>query len=329
MPPIDETSAPSQFSDPTGEIPEGFDTDAALSAIEAGGTYEQPAPAPTGGTPDHSTTKPPGAQAEPGAAQAPSPAESAAPAQQFKINVRGQEITVAANDPRLSQWLAQGYTVAQDRASFNQERQAWQAEKQRYESQYGPIDKFVRENPDFWDHVTQSWQQRQQMGALHGVDPSNPLAQELIALRESIRPVQDFVKQTQEQQIAQQRAQEDSALDQEIQSIRDKFKDLDWATPDEKGRTLELRVLEHAQAIGAKSFDLAFKHLLHDELVKRSAEQAKQAALADFQKQKKAGIVGVSPSPSKGTQGGERVKHRNMEDAYQAALEEIGLGRGA
>jgi hypothetical protein len=75
------------------------------------------------------------------------------------------------------------------------------------------------------------------------------------------------------EQAAQKSA--DEKLAQEVQSIREKYKDIDMDSPDENGKSLEAKVLEHAEANGIPSFKAAFNDFYQDQLIARAEAQAK------------------------------------------------------
>ena len=123
---------------------------------------------------------------------------------------------------------------------------------------------------------------------------------------------------------------QDQALDQEVQSIREKHADLDWNTLDENGKHLELRVLEHAQANGISSFKAAFRDLLHDDLISRAASQGKLAIAKGIQNRSKLGVLGESPTPQKGMPTPNRnMRTTSYEDLEADIREEIRRGNFA
>lgn len=55
----------------------------------------------------------------------------------------------------------------------------------------------------------------------------------------------------------------DRELEKEIKDVERAYKHLDFRTPDENGKSIEYKVLEHAQAWGIPSFKVAFKDWYH------------------------------------------------------------------
>lgn len=304
------------FQEPTGQIDAGFDADAAFDAIESGGSYEGVE------QPEQSNAQQgveDALQADKTQAQ---PPQTVPAAQELKFKWNGQEITVPANDPRLTQWASQGYDYAQKMQAFNQERAQLEQQLQAKYAQYQPIDEYVQQNPQFWDHVLKTYEQQQ----MQGLDPADPVQKQILELKEQLKPVGEFIKQSEQAKLTQQREAEDQALNAEIQSIREQYKDLDWAGVDASGKSLEVRILEHAAANKLSSFKVAARDLLHDDLMKKAEERAKEAVMKDIQSKRKAGLLGTTPAPTKGIRDAENIKNKSWDQLYTEALEDL---RGA
>lgn len=303
----DQSSAPAQDLGGSDDI----NVDQLLSEIDAGsGAPEIPmtaGDAPT--TPEEPT---------PTQASAPAPAPAA---QDFEFTWNGKQIKAPITDPRIKQWASQGYDYAQKIAEFNKQKQDFEPLAKRF----GEVDAYIKENPEWWNHVQQAWETREQQAAPQ-VDPNNPFAQELHKIKSEFTELKQFKDQTlteRQQQIAQQ---EDQALEGEIKSIQEKYPDLDLSAVDESGKTLEFRVLDHAMKNGIKSFRAAFLDLNHEDLLKRAEERGKSAVTKDIQAKKKAGLLGTTSTPTKGVQDAQNHRNKSYDQLMHEALEEI---RGA
>lgn len=252
----------------------------------------------------------------------PKAAGAQAPAQEYEITVQGKKIRAPLD--KLLQWAGQGYNQPQVLQKFNQEKQAWESQRQQWEKQYSPyrqIDDWATKNPDKWQQLQQMWQSQAQGGAAQtnpAAQPA-PLPPEFQQMREQVGQLTEFFQ-------TQQQKQEDDALDREVQSIREKYKDLDWDSPDENGKSLEFKVLEHAKANGIAKFGTAFKDFYHDELISRAEAKAQQSVSQNIQKKTKLGILGESPIPQSKRQSfsqPKNIKQTSYEDLAAEALEEI------
>lgn len=286
------------FGEPTGNI-EGIDADQLLNQIEG---QEGP-------------SAPQDSQAEPAAPSTPS---------EFEFDWNGKQIKVPYTDPRLKQWVQQGYDYPQRMAELNQARTKWEQERQEFENKVSPyktIDEYARQNPEWWAYVENQWQSRQQQGA---AQPGSPIDPEI---KNQLKELSEFKKSIEEERAIQQRQKEDSVLDQEVKSIREQYKNLDWDTLDPKtGYTLEQRILDHAMQNGIKSFRAAFRDYNHENLLRLEKERALEGYTKENQKRTKLGLLGSSPTPLKGIRPAENVKTKSYDDLFREAKEELGIG---
>lgn len=253
-----------------------------------------------------------GAPAAVPAATTPATPETPAPGLEYEFTANGKPVKVPASDPRVAQWLRQGYDYNQRMAEFKTQQAEIEqraAKAAEFEKRYGEVDKYIAQNPGWWDHVQASWQQRAAM------DPNSPIAAELNQLKATVEEVKGFKTQLEQERDAQIKAQEDQALDSEIKSLRESYPDIDFSAADPEGKTLEARVLEHAVKTRATSFRMAFRDLHHEHLVKREAEKAKELVIKDIQAKKKQGFLGTSPVPRKGV-----TESNNRDQSYYDAM---------
>jgi hypothetical protein len=129
------------FNEPTGQI-DGIDADALLNQIESGGQVEPAAP----------TAK------EPAAAQEPV-------AQDFEFDYGEKKIKVPYSDPRLKQWAVTGYGWREQAEALRQEQEKFAQERAKYEqesAQYKAINQYAIENPGWFEHILDAWNNRKQ-----------------------------------------------------------------------------------------------------------------------------------------------------------------------
>jgi len=220
-----------------------------------------------------------------------------------------------------------GHDYAQKMAEFNRQRESFGEEyklSQQLKEQFGPVDEWVRSNPDKWEKL-QAVIQAEKSGHAD-LDVNHPLFQELQSLKkqlnESIMPT---IQQMNEEKTRIKYEAEDKTLSDEIQSIQEKYKDLDWALQDEFGRSREMRVLKHASENGFKTFKSAFFDLYHDDLEKRAEERGKGSVQNDRLRQAKTGLLGKTQAPTQGLSKASNTKNKSYNDLTREALEELGL----
>lgn len=250
---------------------------------------------------------------------APTPAQTAQ-AEEYSLTVGGKEIK--ATRDKLLRWAQQGYDAPTKIGNLMKEIDSWKKKESTFsemQQKYGQVDEYVRQNPQFWQHVLDQWESRNKATA----DPNNPLAQTVSQLQAQMQDLVQYKQSIENQQKQARMAQEDEAYSTEFNELKAKYPTVDFATPDEEGKTLEYKVLEHATKNGIQKFTTAFRDYYHDELMKISQEQAKEKVIKDKQKNNVRGILGVSSQPTR--KHSDDVKGKSYADLAQEALKEFGL----
>lgn len=255
------------------------------------------------------------------------------PADQFEFVHNGKP--VKGTREQILKWAQMGYDYPMRAQKLTQEKQQWDAKRQDWEKQWGlykQIDDYAKTNKDWWQFVQQSWQNKgvaqpatPQNGAPAATDPYAPKFQ---ALEQKLSQFEQIAQTLQEEKRASVEKEEDQRLEQEIRSIREQHKDLDWDTLDENGKSLELKVLEHAQSTGIPTFKAAMRDLLHDELVTRAQTAGKLAVSQGIQKRTRLGVIGETPTPTKGMPPRNRdMRKTSYEEIENEIREELRSGR--
>lgn len=241
----------------------------------------------------------------------------------WTLDVNGQKIS-PDNAEKARTWLQQGYNYSQRAAEINAKERDWQAKLRDAEERinrfkpFEEVDRYARENPDWWKFVEQQYQQRGQQG----LDPN--VAQHLQPFLQRIQSLEGFVQQAQtaeQQRIIQE---QDKALDAEIESIRKSHPNIDLSAVDESGRTLEWRILNHANENKINSFRAAFRDYLHDKLVEEAKASSRVAIAQNQEQAAKKGLLGKTPTPTKVAQA-PSVRGRSYDDLTSEALKSFGI----
>lgn len=254
--------------------------------------------------------------------------------------------TAAHSEPELHEYVTDGGKTVKETLEMIKKRasmgyhyaQRMEALKAREAELNGSADKykslerwqeyneFAEKNPAWADHVSKSWEQREQLLQNQGAeDPNSPLHAELNAVKSQLGEVSRFLGSLRAEREQQQRASEDKALGSEIGSIREKYPDTDFDLADESGKSLEYRILEHAAQNGIKSFKTAFHDFYHDNLIKQREDKAKESVIREQVKKKKAGIIGVTDAPTKGFKGASNFRAKSYDQLAQEAMSEFGI----
>lgn len=233
---------------------------------------------------------------------------------------------VKASEEDLLNYAKKGYESAQTMEAFNKEKEQFFPVMDKYKQ----IDEYAIQNPEWWEHVQNSYGNREQSNdtignELTSQDSQQELSPELQAITNQLNEVREFIHSQKSEQERKQMAEDDSLLDAEINSIKEQHAYMDFGTPDEKGVTLEQKVLKHAQEIGTQSFRVAFRDYAHDKLISKAEELGKEAIGKDIQRKTKLGILGSSTKSSSPKLASGYNKKKSYEDLAREAIEELGI----
>jgi hypothetical protein len=273
--------------------------------------------------------------------EAEKPAEKEkAPDETFEFTHNGKPIK--ATREQLIKYAQQGYDYPQRAQKLNLERQKWEQERQNWEKQWGvyrQIDDYARQNQEWWNLVQNAWSNRSNPQTLASAQPNDPIAASnpgqndpyaprFQVLESKLSQLEQLAATIAEEKRIQQEREQDQKLDSEIQSIRQQHSDLDWDSLDENGKSLEMRIMEHAQATGIPSFRAAMRDLLHEQLVGRAESLGKLAISKGIQNRTKIGVLGESPTPTKAMPSQPRdIRKTSYEELEREIREELRSGR--
>lgn len=256
------------------------------------------------------------------------PSEPAAPAapepREYGYQYKGQEVKIRDNDPKFQQLLSKGHDYEQNNLQLRTERQQWEQQRSEYEKQWAPykeIDEYARQNPEWWSHVDQAWQQRNAPQAPQNVAPEmqsyiqQVLQQELAGIKQDYPLIKQTIQDAQTAKLEKQRADEDAALAQSMQSLRQKYAGLDFSAQDESGLSLEQRVLNHAIEHGIPTFKAAFLDYYHESLEQQAVARGREAMMKEVEKRKKLGLLDDNTPTSSAQKPFAPGKPRSWNDA--------------
>lgn len=250
--------------------------------------------------------------------------------QEYSLKVDGREIKAPLD--KVLQWAQMGYSYPQKAAELKAQQQKWEQERQQREayfaeiekkwSPYKEVDEYAAKNPQWWGQVQEAFKSRPQEAQPQGAVALPPEVQQKLEAFEKFIQDQQLEKQSLKTQ------EEDKQLSSEIESIRKSFPNIDFDSPDAEGKSLEIKILEHAQTMGLDGskpghFRAAFRDFYHDHLLGKAKEEGKELVSKEVQKRTKLGLLGESPKPTKGLKGAENVKGKSYDDLLKEALQEI------
>lgn len=236
--------------------------------------------------------------------------------EEFELSVGGKQIKAKRDE--VLKWAQMGYDAPNRIGTLSKEVESYRTkvgEIQRQEQKiaewnqkYGEVDAYFTKNPQFRDHVLQTWQNRQTQS-----DPSNPLIGRISELEQKLSQVSQFAETVQERELRERIQKEDSALVEQINTIKKDFPNVDLASVDSAGRSLEYRVLEYAKNNGIRSFTTAFRDFYHDELKKNYEAAGREAVMKEKQQNTKLGVLGITRDSTR----------KNSKDSRSMSMDDI------
>lgn len=257
------------------------------------------------------------------------PAEQAAPSWDptpWEFEWNGKKVAPDSFE-KAKQWASLGHNYSQRVGEWNSKERDYQKKLSDYETKvkawnhYNDVDQYAQSNPEWWNHVQEQWKNRS--AQQQAVDPNFQSA--LNPVLEKVGQFESFMTQIQQERQNEQLQKEDQQLSTEVDSIRKSHPNIDLSAVDDSGKPLELRILEHAQEIGTKSFRVAFRDYLHEQLVGEAKAQGLSSSQKQAEQLQAKGILGKSPTPKKGIEPAGNVKSKSYNDLTKEALAELGL----
>ena len=212
--------------------------------------------------------------------------------QVFEYQASGK--TISEDIDTILKRASQGYNYAQHVAEHKANVDAFNVDRDQQQQKYGTwkqYDEYATQNPTWADHVKTQWELRDSFG-----QPQSDLSNQQATQDGSIHPeVRAFMDQYKFHQQTLQQQAEDTALNDQIKNVQEKFPefDLSYSNP-ETGMTVEMQVIEHAKAHGINSFQAAFKDLMFDQIVSKRITSAKETAAKELAERTKQGFISKS-----------------------------------
>lgn len=247
----------------------------------------------------------------------------------WEFDWNGKKVFPDSQD-KAKTWMSQGYNYSQRVAELNKQKAAWDTERTELTGfkdkfgQYSKVDEYAAKNPEWWKHVEESWASRE---IPKGLDPNlasvlTPIQQQLAEIKQE----RELERQMREQEKLQETIKkDDETLSNDIAEAAKAYPQFDFASKDETGKTLEYRILAHAQEIGTSSFRAALRDYLHDQLVTTAKANGREALTKDTQLNAKKGLLGTTQAPLKGFQKAENVRNKSYADLANEAKREYGV----
>ena len=149
--------------------------------------------------------------------QVPPPAQEAA--KEYAFTVGGKEIKAPID--KIIRWAEMGYDAPNKIGSLQKEIESWKQKEtqiKEMEERYGVVDKYARENPQWWQHAQSSYEQQQNQ-----LSENNPLVSTINELKEQLSGLSSFKDQILQEKQQMQAMQDDEAY---IKKFTTAFRDM-------------------------------------------------------------------------------------------------------
>lgn len=233
---------------------------------------------------------------------------------EYEIVVDGKPIK--ANLDKLKQWASMGHGAPTKIGQLNTKIKELEPFQSKFK-QYEEIDNYAKTNPDWWKHIETSWQSKNQQVSQTSTPEVDPV------IKKELDEFKKFKDEITNEKAATKIKSDDDALNAEIKSIETNYPDLDFVTPDETGKSLQTKILEHAEKEGISNYRAAFRDYFHENLVKSAHEKGKESVLKDRQKKTKLGLISEGNSQQKGLRPTVNLKSKSYDDLMNEGLNEI------
>ena len=241
---------------------------------------------------------------------------------------------------KVLSFAQQGFDYNKKMHDFNVQRGLFDAEKAKTADQlkkyadieqrlnrYKEVEEYQKKDPNWWNHVVTSYQQRQQeQGVIASPNNNTQPIAELI--QKEVAPLKEYISSLQEEKKVLAKVQEDTELDTVVSSFKEENSQFDWTTLDQNGHDLEARILKHAMDMGLtkpNQFKAAARDFLYDESLKRAELKSKEELGKDIQKKTKLGLGPVKDKPTDKVTRVKDVRSKSWGEVGDEALKELGL----
>lgn len=239
----------------------------------------------------------------------------------LKYNASGKDVEEPIGT--ILKRASQGYHYAQRMGELNTKESEWTKKVQEAEqlaARYREIDEYARQNPDWFDHWNNAYQNRSVPVGGDGSPVSTQFDPNQIAslIDQKLAPFQETIQQQQQRAEQERVAKQNAELDAAIEKTRKEFSDVDFtATDPETGMSLEHKVYQFMVDNGINDFNRAYKLMDYDNIILRQTERAKAELVKQEQMKRKQGIVGETSGTARGN---KPVDTRGLTHDQEQAL---------
>lgn len=244
--------------------------------------------------------------------------------QTFKYSANGREIEEPLDV--ILKRASQGFNYAQHMENFKRQQSDFENQKLQVEEQsrkWREYDEYAKSNPQWADHVRQSWESRTNFNSQEQVGDQSNIPPTILSELNELKQFRDEYRANQQ---ALRREREDVALNEQINIVKKEYPDIDLTYTDpETGKSLEWQILDYAQANGIANFKSAFRDFYHEKLLSRAVTKAKEDAARELQARQQKGFIATSDTPMLKNDSGRSTRNMSYVDLALEGGKELGL----
>ncbi len=248
--------------------------------------------------------------------------------QKYRIKVQGKEEELPVDE--LISLAQKGRDYEINNRLLRQERELLDIRKKEIDSfniepdrlkELKQLDDYARENPKFLDLVKENWTK------LQSGDLQQSEANQAAPVWDKLNTLESRLNEIISEKTKMKEAQDDQALDNELKSLREKYKDFPWNDKDEFGYTREHKLLQHLSNGGFHSAKAAFMDMYGEEILEKTIQKTKEQITNEIQSRNKKGLIVHDRLHSKSAVQPRRdLRSVTYDDLLVDALKDIDTG---
>jgi len=239
----------------------------------------------------------------------------------WSINYKGKDIPL--DEKKYRDYAQKGYRFEDKMHQLRVDRKLFDQERAKREAEYKElqeINSYAKENPAFEQLIQREWAKIQAGGQLE-VAPEDRIHILEARLSQVLDRLDSQGKDIEARRIAEMEAKQEGA----IESYKDKYSSYDWVSKDDKGMTLEDRIMQACIDKGVKDFTIMADSFLLKEHLNRKTLEGKESAAKGIQKANQLGLGKITKESQLKVKKSEDIRNKSYDDLIAEGFQELGL----
>jgi hypothetical protein len=236
------------------------------------------------------------------------------------ITYKGKELSM--DDDKYRSLAQQGHDYNTKMHQARVDRKLFEQEREQFKTTMGElqeINDYAKANPAFEQLIQREWAKVQTEG--YQPDPQSDVQM----LQNQVRTLMDQVNSQSQANENRRIAEMEAGQETTIANYKENHSELDWATKDAEGNSLEDRITHAMLDNGVKDFNIMADSFLLKEIQSRNTMESKEAAAKNIQKATKLGLGKVTPKSTMGVKASESISNKSYDELLSEGLAELGI----